>query len=240
MDKVRKVLIRNGKQYFWKAGDLHTDAGMVKEDELKKDDSYVESQLGKGFTMFPASFLDKVNRMKRGPQTLLPKDLAIISYYSGIDRNSRVVDAGTGCGLLAIVLSRIAKEVTTYEREEKNIEIAKHNIELLDAENVTIKNKDIYEGIDETGLDLITLDLPEPWRALEHAKKALKAGAYIITYLPSITQVMDLVNEADRQGLLVDRTIEILEREWHVEGKKVRPSSDMYGHTAFLTIIRKI
>ena len=40
-------------------------------------------------------------KMKRGPQVILPKDIGIIIVYSGIDKNSVCVDAGTGSGWMA-------------------------------------------------------------------------------------------------------------------------------------------
>ena len=239
MEKIKKVLTRNNKFYYWRSGDFHSDAGVIKEEDLNKDTNVVKAHSGKELKMFPASYLDQIKKIKRGPQTLLPKDLAIILFYSSIDQNSKVLDAGSGCGLLAICLSRIAKEVTTYEKNEQNYEITKKNIEFLEAKNVIQKLKDINEGIDETELDLITLDLPEPWHVLPHAHKALKLGSYLITYLPTITQVADLVYHS-KDLFLHEKTVELLEREWYIEGKKVRPKSNMQGHTAFISILRKI
>ena len=39
-----------------------------------------------------------------------------------------------------------------------------------------VEIRDAYEGIDETGLDRIVLDLPEPWRVVKHATVALRPG----------------------------------------------------------------
>lgn len=239
MKSIKKILIRNNKVYYWRSGDLHTDSGIVKESDLNTSSSVVKSHCDKEFFMLPASYLDKIKKIKRGPQTLLPKDLAIISFYSSIDKNSKVLDAGSGCGLLAISLARIAKEVVSYDINDDHLKISNFNKEFLDVKNVTFKKKNIYEGIDEDNLDLITLDLPEPWHVLPHAEKSLKQGGYLITYLPSITQVQEFIRETKKHSFIIDKTIEVLEREWFVEGKKVRPKSDMQGHTAFITIIRK-
>jgi len=51
------------------------------------------------------------NKMKRAPQVILPKDIGIIIAYSGVNRESVCVDAGTGSGWLAVGLARIAKKV---------------------------------------------------------------------------------------------------------------------------------
>ncbi|MBU4241859.1 MAG: hypothetical protein KKF52_01370 [Nanoarchaeota archaeon] len=68
----------------------------------------------------------------------------------------------------------------------------------------------------------------------------MKLGGTLVTYLPSIKQVDQLVKEAKQNGFLVSKTLEVLEREWLVKENIIRPSHDMYGHTAFLTFLRKI
>jgi len=240
MDKIKKVLYKDGRYFYWKKGDLHTNFGMIKEEELKKAKGVIETHKGSKMVALEPSYLDQIKKIKRDPQTLLPKDLAILTFYTGIDKTYKIVDAGVGCGLLSASMARIAKQVTSYERNDKYQKLAEGNLKFLGIKNAKVKNKDIYEGIDEKGLDLITLDLPEPWRVLKHAEKALKQSGYMATYLPTITQVAQVVEEAENHNFIHIKTIEVLEREWHVEGKKVRPKSQMIGHTAFLTFLRKI
>jgi tRNA (adenine57-N1/adenine58-N1)-methyltransferase len=240
MEKIKKIIGRKDKLFYWKSGDLHTNFGVISETDLKSNKGKVKSHSGSNFFAFQPRFIDITPKIKRAPQTLLPKDIAIILYYTSIDSSYKVVDAGTGCGLLAAAIGRIAKEVTTYEVNESSVELAKKNLEFLEVSNVKVKHKDIYEGIDESNLDLITLDLPEPWTVLPHADKALKKGAFLMTYLPTITQVSRFAREIERYDFIITKTIEILEREWHVDGRKVRPKSQMQGHTAFLTFVRKV
>jgi tRNA(1-methyladenosine) methyltransferase and related methyltransferases len=64
-------------------------------------------------------------KLKRGPQVILPKDIGIIIAYSGIGKESRCVDAGTGSGWLAVSLARLCKEVVSYELREDFIKIAR-------------------------------------------------------------------------------------------------------------------
>lgn len=237
MKPIKKIAMYNNYPYYWREGDLHTNFGLIKEDEIK--DGKVLSNTKKKFSIFTPNFMDLIPKIKRGPQTLLPKDLAIITTYASISKDSLVVDAGTGCGLLAIFMAKQAKKVVTYEKEEKHIKIAKKNIEFFNQENIEIKNKNIYDGIDEDNIDILTLDLPAPWKILPYAKEKLKYGGTIVTYLPSITQVSQFVESLDENFTHI-KTVEILEREWHVEGKKLRPKSQMQAHTAFLTFIRKI
>ncbi|MFH1211154.1 MAG: methyltransferase domain-containing protein [archaeon] len=238
--KVKKVLIRNGIKYYWSQGDLHTLAGVVKEDDIKKGKEKVQSHHGKEFLIFDANFVDEMRRIKRGPAIMIPKDIGYVIANSGIDKESVVVDAGTGCGASAMTIARLVKKVITYEINEEFYKTAQKNIEELEIKNIELKKKNIYEGIDEKELDLIFLDLPEPWHVIKHAEKSLKSGRFMVAYLPTTTQIEELVTAAEGNGFIQEKTIEIIEREWHVEGKKVRPKSKMIGHTGFLVFLRKI
>ena len=82
------------------------------------------------------------------------------------------------------------------------------------------------------------LDVPEPWRALDTAKKVLKRGGWLVGYTPCITQAMHLVEALGTDWHHV-KTCEVIEREWKVRGQAVRPVTKDFGHSAFLTFIRK-
>lgn len=235
---IKKVLLRLGKLYYWAEGDLHTNYGVVKEKDIKNCKNTVKSHTGKEFLVFDANFIDQLEKIKRGPAVMTKKDIGIILSNTGISKDSVVLDAGTGCGVTASFLARFVKKVITYESNKDFFNLAKKNFEFLDARNVEQKNFDVYEGISEKDLDLIVFDLTEPWKALKHAYKALKSGCFLVAYLPTIAQVVDLIGKSE--GFLNYKTVEILEREWHVEGLKVRPKSQMIGHTGFLVFLRKI
>jgi tRNA (adenine57-N1/adenine58-N1)-methyltransferase catalytic subunit len=215
------------KKYFWEKDDLHTPHGIIKEEDIK--DGKVLTHSKKELSCYPANFLDKIKKIKRGPQTLLQKDLAYINLY--IEKDSTVVEAGSGTGLLAATIAQKAKQVYSYDINESHLTLAKKNLDFLNVNNVELINKDIYEGFDQDP-DILILDLPEPWQV----PMKLKPGATVIAYLPTITQVM----EFNKTDLYIEKTIELLEREWYVSGRKVRPKSQMEGHTAFLVIARKI
>lgn len=235
---IRKILLRQGKIYYWTEGDLHTNYGVVKEENIKNCKNIVKSHTGKEFLVFDANFIDQFEKIKRGPAVMTKKDIGIILSNTGISKDSIVLDAGTGCGVTASILARLVQKVITYEINRDFFNLAEKNFKFLNVKNVEQKNLDIYKGISEKNLDLIVLDIPEPWRALEHASKALKSGCFLVAYLPTITQVSDLVKKSE--DFLHHKTVEVLEREWHVEGLKVRPKSQMIGHTGFLVFLRKI
>lgn len=235
---IKKVLFREGNKYYWFGNDLHTNFGLVKENDLKRCKGIVKSNTGKEFFVLDANFTDQLEKIKRGPAVMIQKDIGIIISNTGIDKDSVVLDAGTGCGVTAALLAKVVKKVITYEQREDFFKIAKKNFEFLGLDNVEQKLANIYDGVSERGFDLIVLDLPEPWRVLPNVCDALKQGCFLVAYLPTITQVSDLVSNSS--GFLHSKTIEVLEREWHIEGKKVRPKSQMIAHTGFLVFLRKV
>ncbi len=99
--------------------------------------------------------------------------------------------------------------------------------------------RDVYEGIDETGLDRILLDLPEPWRVVKHALTALRPGGIFVSYLPGIGQVVQLREALDAASFMLAETVEVLQRSWHIAGQSVRPDHRMVAHTGFLTAARR-
>ena len=236
---IKKILIRKNKKYYWDRGDLHTESGVIKEEDLNKDTTEVKAHSGKEFSVAPALFLDKIEKIRRDPQAMLEKDIALILTYTSIDKNSIVLEAGTGSGKLTSFLARTAKKVYSYEINKDNINLAKKNLEFLEINNVEIKNKDIYEGIDEKDLDLIILDLPMPWKAVKNCYSALKQGAFLVSYLPTIPQVIEFIEEVNKHNFLVIKTVELIEREWIVEGQRTRPKSSLQ-HTAFLSFVRRL
>ncbi|MEM4264137.1 MAG: methyltransferase domain-containing protein [Candidatus Woesearchaeota archaeon] len=222
--------------------DFHTKYGVIsKKDLKKKDGSTIKTSMGKEFVIFTAQFADNFRKLRRAPQTIIPKDFGQIIAETGLGKKDVVVDAGTGAGALACALANICKKVITYEIRQEHIDVAKENIKFLNLKNITIKNKDITKCIDEKNVDLITLDVPEPWQAIKTAQKSLKIGGWLVAYTPTIIQASQFVDEIGKNdAFLFDSTTEIIKRDWIVEGRRLRPSSAEIGHTAFLTFIRKI
>ena len=235
---ITKVIIdEEGNKHYYKSGDFNSKDGNIKEKDIKN--GIVKSNLGKSFIIFDAGFIDNLKKIKRGPALSHPKDIGVIITTSGIGNGSKVLDAGTGQGGIAISLSRIGCNVISYEKKEEFFNIAKENINNLNLK-VDLKCKDIYEGIDESGFDLINLDLLEPWKVLNHAYNSLNSGGFLVAYLTNITQVIQLTSSLDKNKFYLWKVSEVIEREWHSEGLKVRPENIILGHTAFLFFARKI
>lgn len=241
----REHIVGEELQYFVTnlTRDVDTKYGRIaKEDLTKPNGSLLKTKdTGKEFILLEPTFIDLYKRLRKLPQTIPSKDIGLIIAETGINKESVIVDSGLGSGALACALAHIAKHVTSYEIREDHLAVSQENIKLLGITNITAKHKNIYEGIDETNVDLITFDLPEPWKAAKHAANALRVGGWLVSYSPSIIQANDFAAEVEKdERLLLVKTVEIIERLWETEGRKVRPKSTGIGHSGFLTFVRKI
>lgn len=235
MDKNSKFLVKDTSK------DYHTKYGFFKKEDLRKSNKKIISNAEKQFTIFEPYFIDLHKKIKRDAQIIPLKDIGLIVAETGINKNSKVVDAGSGSGALCCFLANIVKEITTYEIREDFIEIVKKNIQFLNLKNIKIKNKNIYDGIDGKNIDLIVLDLPEPWKAIDAARKSLKIGAFLVSYSPSIPQNADFVNKINEDEDFVHiKTSEVIERNWEIDGRKIRPRSQQIGHSGFISFARRI
>jgi len=171
---------------------------------------------------------------------MIQKDIGLIIAKTGINAESRIVDAGGGSGSLCFSLANIAKEVTSYEINKEHYSILQKNQQLLGLPNLILKHKDINKGIDEENINLITLDLPEPWNVITPAEKALTPGGFLVIYLPNLLQMKQFLDATRGSSIKVLETIELLERQWKIEDNIMRPEFQMLGHTGFLTFCRKL
>lgn len=212
----------------------------------KEDGTVVKTSTGGNFIAFKPTLRQFIMHMKRDTQIIYPKDIGTILLYADIYPGARVLEAGIGSGALTLGLLRaVGKDgqVISYEIREEFAKRALENIRqyLGEVENHTLKIKDVYEGIDETEIDRVILDVPEPWRTLEHVKRALRPGGIFLSYLPTIIQVKTLVDALRAEpAFCAVEVLEVLVRNWQIEGLSVRPFHRMVAHTGFLTIARRL
>ena len=188
--------------------------------------------------------MDRLRALKRKAQIILPKDAAQIVIQCDITPGKTVLESGIGSGSLTTVLASMIQPdgmVFSYEIRDDFISHAQKNLEqsqLLDF--VTIKEKDVTKGIDETNLHAIILDIPNPWDAVSHAWNALEVGGTLCTYSPLVSQMEQTIKTMQQKSFVDIRSFETLQREMIVKEQGSRPSFDMLGHTGYLTFARKV
>lgn len=221
---------------------FHTHVGIVAHNDLigAYEGSTVFGTTGSRFLAVRPTLSDMVLKMPRGAQVIYPKDLAAILMEADISPGVRVLEAGVGSGALSMALLRAGASVVGYELREDFAERAQVNVVAMVGEHADyrVELRDVYEGIEERGLDRIVLDLPEPWRVLPHATTSLRSGGFICAYLPTINQTAQFRGALEDSAFGMAATLEVLHRTWHIEDRSVRPDHRMVGHTGFLTTAR--
>ncbi len=225
---------------------FHTHAGILAHDDLigATEGSSVTGSTGRSFLVLRPTLSDVILKMPRGAQVIYPKDLGAILMAADIAPGQRVLEAGVGSGALSMTVLRAGASVVGYELRQDFAERAQTNVVAALGPDVPyrIEIRDVTEGIDETALDRILLDMPEPHKVVPAAAAALRPGGILLAYLPTINQTALLRQtlDADEVPFGLAETQEVLRRTWHVEARSVRPDHRMVGHTGFLTTARRL
>ena len=224
--------------------------GRIAHDELlgRPEGGTVRSTRGERFLVLRPTLGEFVLEMPRGAQVIYPKDLGAILMAADLFPGARVLEAGTGSGALTMALVRavgLEGRVASYEVREDFARVAERNIAryLGPSRHLILRRRDLVDGVlpEDAPADRIILDLPEPWRMVPHAEEALVPGGIFLAYLPTVPQVMQIVETLRAAGTFaLIETVEILLRPWNIDGRSVRPGHRMVAHTGFLVTARRV
>jgi tRNA (adenine57-N1/adenine58-N1)-methyltransferase len=225
---------------------FHLHRGILQYDDVigQEYGSLISTSLGVQVAALPPLPRDRAVKMGRQTNIVYPKDAGLILLLAGIGPGSMVVEAGTGSGALASLLGyHVAPNghVFSYEIREDFAKVAAKN--LIKAglkELVTIKQQDILEGISETQVDAVVLDMAVPWEVVHLAYSALKGGGVFVSFSPTIEQTQQTVDALYTSHFTEITTCELIEREILVRKGKTRPATRMIGHTGYVTSARKV
>lgn len=208
--------------------------------------SLVYTQKNEAFRIFRPTYAHLIPNLPRRAQVIYPKDVGVMLLWGDIHPGAAVVEVGAGPGALTIALLRVigpTGTLTTVELREDHVEMARANVArfLGDAPNWTVQLADAYEGLAAHDIDRILIDIPEPWRVLPHAAKALRYGGVLVGYVPTVVQVKALVDDLRAHpGFDAIEVMENFHRYWHVKDLSVRPEHRMVAHTGFIITARRV
>ena len=239
------LLVHGDREYIREPGDeLHTDLGVVEVPEDVESGDSVESHLGEEFRVRALRGPDLFNHLERTGAPMMPRDIGLVIGHTGAAAGDRVLDAGTGTGILAAYLGRLGADVTTYERDAEFAEVARDNMEVAGvADSVDVRTGDITAEIDDLAanepFDLLTLDTEDAPEVVASAADLLAPGGFLAVYSPFVENSRASVEAARAAGLSAIETVETIQRELTVDDRGTRPSTAGVGHTGYLTFARR-
>ena len=239
LDSRRNYLVhaRKGERF-------HTHKGFILFDDVlnKSFGETVQSNLGHSFVILKPTIYDYLMKSLRSTQILYPKDIGLILVYAGVKPGDRIVEAGTGSGALTTALANAVQptgRVYTYDVRPEFQKRAANNLERAGLVSlVELKIGDVSQGIEERNIDAVVLDLATPWAVIPKAHEALKGGGNIVTFSPTIEQVVKTVNALEAEGFVDIETTESFIRRMKVKEGETRPETLMVGHTGYITRAR--
>jgi tRNA (adenine57-N1/adenine58-N1)-methyltransferase catalytic subunit len=211
-----------------------------------EEGSRVKFSTGEKYLVLRPTYADLIPHLPRAAQVIYPKDTGPLLVWGDVYPGATVIEGGVGAGALTIALLRAVGptgRLISYELREDFAAAAKRNVATFfgDAPNWTTKLRDLYDGFDETGVDRLFIDLPEPGRALDVVARALRPGGVFVSYVPTAIQLKDTVEALQRRPDFAEiESFETLMRNWHVKGMSVRPVHRMIAHSAFIIVARRL
>jgi len=207
--------------------------------------SSVKSHLGHQLFAFRPTPSDWVlHAVKRQTQVTYPKEMGYILVRAGVTPGSVVVESGSGSGASTLMFAFAVGDsghVFSYERRPEFSELARRNVERAGlSHRVTFKVKDIAEGFDEREVDVVFLDVREPWLYLPQAMEALADGGTLTVLVPTTNQVSETLRAMQNLPLVDVEVSELLLRHYKPNPDRLRPEDRMVAHTAFLIFARKV
>jgi tRNA (adenine57-N1/adenine58-N1)-methyltransferase catalytic subunit len=247
--EIAHLIGPRGKSFIVKliaGGLLQTHHGMIYHDDLigQSWGRRVPSHLGRDFLVLQPNLNELLLNLPRATTIMYPKDIGFILINMAIGPGQRVLEAGSGSGAFTIALAHSVGpngHVYSYEAKQSKQSVARKNVEQVGmSDRVNFKIRNAADGFDESGIDALFLDLPNPQDYLTQARAALKPGGFFGSLLPTTNQVTLLLEALQANRFSFVEVCEMLIRYYNPVAERLRPKHRMVAHTGFLIFARPI
>jgi tRNA (adenine57-N1/adenine58-N1)-methyltransferase len=221
---IKSVVVQRGKTISMKNGALRHEFLIGKRYGLR-----VSATAGHIFALRPNPTLWS-KALIRHTQILYSHDIATIIHLLDIKPGSVICESGTGSGSLTHALAVACGHnghVYTHDIVEERVKSAEKCLEEHGLGNYsTVDCRNVCEEpfFVSNSCDGVFLDLPEPWKAIKHAKDAISRnrGGRLVNFSPCIEQVLRVVEELEKHDFQFIETIELVPKTLKVVTKKQR------------------
>ncbi len=194
--------------------------------------------------LLPPNTYDFVMKSQRTTQIVYPKDYGYISARTGLRNGFQVLEIGTGSAALSTFLASIVMpngHIHTFDVNEDFMSIAKKNLEKSGMSFYVTQHKYDPEILSQLhDIDLVIIDLGDPWNYLDIVHPVMKSGAHVVCICPTMNQLEMLSTHFFRGGFVDIDCVETFIRKIEAREGKTRPSMRMIGHTTYLGFARKV
>ena len=243
LDSDREYLRAPGEELQTDLGVLDIPTDVAPGDELT-------THLDERFRVRTLRGPDLFDHLERTGAPMMPRDIGLVVGHTGLRGTDRVLDAGTGTGVLATYMGRIGADVISYERDAEFAAVARENVSLAGVEDrVSVRVGDVTAEFDDLvaeadgpdgRFDVLTLDTGDAPAVVARAPEVLARGGYVAVYTPFVESARETVAAARETGLEGVETLETVQREMQFDDRGSRPSPAGVGHTGYLTFARRL
>ena len=205
----------------------------------------VRTHLGFLFFILRPSIADLSLKVKRTTTIVYPKDTGVVILRTLIHPGARVIECGSGSGGFTCILANFVRpngRVYSYERRPEFSANARANTKRYGFEEFCeffVRDPE-HEGFDQTDVEMVFLDVPEPWSLIAPAHKVLAGGHVLAAIIPTVEQVRKTVSAMEMQGFTRIHVREIMERDILMRSSGTRPADRMVAHTGYVVLGHKV
>ncbi len=234
----REHLVRPGEEFG-------SDLGILEVPTDVEPGATLETHLGTEFRVRRLRGPDQFHHFTRTGAPMVPRDVGLIIGETGIGVGDRVLDAGTGTGVLAASMANAGATVVTYERDPEFADVARENMAMGGLEDaVDVRTGNLLEELDaleaEAPFDVVTLDTGDAPELVERVPAVLVEGGFVAVYSPFVETAKAATKAAREAGLSDIFVRETIQREMQFDDRGSRPSTAPVGHTGYLLFARLV